>query len=253
MSLKHACHLFADKAVKSILAKRERLPTYYGGRIIWPTRSNWQSIYSRYEPYMADAMRDLLRLGSTFWDVGAHVGWFSLFASSLVGPGGLVEAFEPSPQVFHALSLNVACRTNVRAHHTGIGDSDEFHDFSSQGMSSAASFVEEVTKINAKYLPNTEIVHVHVRIMTLDGVLTVAWRAPDLMKIDIEGYELRALLGGSTLLRTCKPAILMEIHPRQLMLSGGNESAIFEILKSHKYSWTTLNKNENSIYTILAT
>src|SRR5262252_3759480 len=102
MSLKHACHLLADKAVKAMLRRSERLPTYYGGKILWPTQSNWQSVYSRYERYMADAMRGFLRPGSTFWDVGAHVGWFSLFASSLVGSRGLVEAFEPSPQVFGA-------------------------------------------------------------------------------------------------------------------------------------------------------
>src|SRR5690349_13906507 len=103
MSLKHTCRSLADKAVMSVLAKSNRLPTYYSGRFVWPTRACWQSVYFRHEPYMARAMRQFLRKGSVFWDIGANEGWFSLFASSLIGARGAVEAFEPSPDVFGAL------------------------------------------------------------------------------------------------------------------------------------------------------
>jgi FkbM family methyltransferase len=252
MTFKYACHKLVDRAVESVLSNSDRLPTYYGGRVIWPTRTTWSSVYWPYEPYMARAMRQFLRQGSVFWDIGANVGWFSLFASSLVGPSGAVEAFEPSPDVFRALRSNLENRANAKTHNIGIADTDEIREFSAQGMSPAASFVEEVTKINAPYFPNNQIERVSVATTRLDTLMTSRVR-PDLLKIDVEGYEFRALRGAERLLDTSRPAILMEIHPPQLELSGGSEDGMFDLLRAHRYRWTTLHKNENSLYTILAT
>lgn len=252
MTFKHACHELVDRAVQSVLSNSDRLPTYYGGRVIWPTRSTWPSVYWSYELHMARAMRQFLRQGSVFWDIGANVGWFSLFASSLVGPSGIVEAFEPSPEVFRALRSNLEDRANARTHNVGIGDTDEIREFSAQGMSPGASFVEEVTKINAHYFPSNQIERVSVASTRLDTFMTTSRNRPDLLKIDVEGYEYRALRGAERLLATYRPAILIEIHPPQLELSGGSEAGIFELLRAHHYHWTRLHENQNSLYTILA-
>ncbi|MGM4906717.1 FkbM family methyltransferase [Tardiphaga sp. 866_E4_N2_1] len=176
-----------------------------------------------------------------------------MFASSLVGPSGIVESFEPSPDVFQALCANLENRANARAHNVGVGDTDEVREFSAQGMSPASSFVEEVTQINSRYFPDDQIKRTSVAITRLDTFMSASGkRPPELLKLDVEGYEQRALMGAERLLDTHKPAILMEIHPPQLELSGGSEEGIFDLLRGHGYRWTTLHRNENSLYTILA-
>jgi Met-10+ like-protein len=49
----------------------------------------------QYEREVQRATVDLLRPGDQFWDIGAHIGFFTVIASRAVGPAGKVHAFEP--------------------------------------------------------------------------------------------------------------------------------------------------------------
>ena len=128
----------------------------------------------------------------------------------------------------------------------GIGNADTLKSFAAQGTSSAASFVEEVTAIN-----RAEQVTVTMR--KLDTLLDAAlFPAPSLVKIDIEGFELEALKGANRLLSSIRPKLLMEIHPFQLTLSGGSEDKLFQSFREHQYHWAIIDRNPNSLYSILA-
>ena len=61
-----------------------------------------------YEPLVTRCLMALLRPGDTFVDVGAHIGFFSLIASSQVGPTGQVYAFEANYDRFKELQSNAA-------------------------------------------------------------------------------------------------------------------------------------------------
>src|SRR5262245_20626839 len=104
MSAKHQA-LRAANSVASLVF-RQKLPTYFHGQLIWLSRSCWSTLYSRYEPHMAGAIKAHLPRGGTFWDVGANIGLISLFASKIAGPGGHVLSFEPSPDVLVLLRRN---------------------------------------------------------------------------------------------------------------------------------------------------
>lgn len=250
MALKHACHVLIDKAVSLAFGRSQRLPTYYSGRIMWPARSVWQSAYIPYETYMGRAMKSLVRSGDVFWDIGAHVGWFSLFASSLVGSTGAVEAFEPSPTTFQKLSENLSGVGNTRAHNVGIGDKDEIRQFYRQhddGSLGASSFVDWHPAHSAKVEP------LDVLPITRLDTFYANHRPPNLMKIDIEGYEVNALRGGRMVLGAHKPDIIMEIHAGPIRATGAHEDEIFDILRDHQYKWIVINRNPNGIYTIQAT
>jgi len=68
------------------------------------------SIYLRmgipYERDVTAYMEKILKEGSTFFDVGAHFGYHSLMASSMVGPDGRIVAFEPTPTTYEVLRNN---------------------------------------------------------------------------------------------------------------------------------------------------
>jgi len=250
----------SDKSVALSLANRivplcpgmtKRRPTYYQGHWLWPSASNWQSLFSRYEPKVGATIKRNLRLGGVFFDIGAHVGWFTLFAAKIVGPSGRVFSFEPAPDVYALLSENVHDLKNVRTLGCGIGNIDGDLEFAAHGTLPTGSFVEAVTEINRRFAPDTPIQNVKVDIHRIDTLLP-QMKAPDLVKIDVEGFELNVLDGAKQLL-TLQPALIIEIHPPQLKLSNGSEAAIFEILTCYGYSWTVIDRNPNSLYTIYAT
>jgi FkbM family methyltransferase len=250
MGFKHQ----ALRAVNSItsFAFRRKLPTYVQGEVIWLSKPCWSSVYSRYEPHMTKAIKEKLPTGGTFWDVGANVGLLSLYASKVVGPSGYVLAFEPSPDVLNLLYRNVE-DSNIKVLPYGIGNADTEQSFCAQGTSSAASFVEEVTKINSRFHPDRAIERVTVAMRKLDTILDAALAPPPaLVKIDIEGFELEALKGADGLLTSVRPTLLIEIHPQQLCISGGSEDGVMQALAKRQYRWSVIDHNPNSVYTILA-
>ncbi len=70
------------------------------------------------EPETAAFVRNFLKPGMVFWDVGAHIGEYSLLAARQVGPEGKVEAIEPQPAIRHFLKTNVELNgfQNIRVH-----------------------------------------------------------------------------------------------------------------------------------------
>lgn len=228
-----------------------KLPTYYQGYWFWLPRKNWNSLFSQYESYTAQAIKNNLEAGETFWDIGANIGWFSLFAAKIVGSNGRVFAFEPSPDVFNLLCPNTRGLDSIRVFQSGVGNADTVAAFAAHGASSSASFVEEVTKINQHYLQEIPIRKIEVNIRKLDTLVKALGR-PRLVKIDVEGFELEVLRGATDLLSTAQPTLIMEIHPPQLNLSGGSETLLFQLLTRHEYEWEVIDHNSNSPYSIIA-
>ncbi len=240
----------ANRLVPFCPGMNKRRPTYYQGYWLWLPASNWRSLLFRYEPNVGAAIKSNLSPGSIFFDIGANVGWFTLLASKIVGPSGQVYSFEPSPDVYARLSENVRDLTNVQTFQYGIGNRDGELEFASQGASTSASFVEAITEMNKDFLPDTPIRKVRVEIRKIDSLLSQIKR-PDLVKIDVEGFELEVLKGAANLLSQ-GPVLIVEIHPPQLKLSDGSETAIFHLLESFGYSCEVIDRNPNSLYTIIA-
>jgi FkbM family methyltransferase len=64
--------------------------------------------HKRWEPALSNLLRRVLRPGGSFVDVGANIGYFSVLASDLVGPGGRVFAVEPDSRNRAFLEANLA-------------------------------------------------------------------------------------------------------------------------------------------------
>jgi FkbM family methyltransferase len=176
MGYKNAVLSLANRVVPFCPGMNRRRPTYYHGHWLWPSASEWQSLFSRYEPNIGAAIKSNLGPGSIFFDIGAYVGWFTLPASKIVGSFGHVYPFEPSPDVYARLSENVRDLKNVHTFQCGIGNRDGKLEFASQGVSSSASFVEAVTEINKHYSPDTQIRKISVEIRKIDSLSKLTWR-----------------------------------------------------------------------------
>jgi len=252
MRLRHRILTYANKIAPAVLPFKRTLPTYYEGYWFWLARRGWTSLYLGYEPYMADTMRSNLTRGDTFWDIGANVGLFSLLAARIVEPTGNVVSFEPSTEVFRLLCENTDDNRQIRSLQFGIGNIDGSALMSVQGTTSAGSFVKEVVALARHYHPNVPVQEESVEVRKLDTLLNDLKPLPTLVKIDIEGFEVEALKGASLFIQTARPVLIIEVHPLQLKLSGGSEEELHKLLREHNYSFEVINRNENSVYSIVA-
>lgn len=142
-----------------------------------------------------------LKPGSVFLDIGANVGYYSMLASDRVGPSGAVHAFEIDPRPLRCLRKNVAVCTNqnITLNEIAVGDSVGSGVLIS-GLDCGHSSVKP------------EGQGVKVDMLTLDHWLQTSGEPDriDVIKLDIEGGELKALEGAKNLIKKCRPLIVCE-------------------------------------------
>jgi FkbM family methyltransferase len=167
--------------------------------------------YEYYEKPVEAGLKKFLKADSIFIDIGANVGYFSLYASRLA-PQGKVIAFEPVSHLFEALQKNIEVNniTNIKAVQVAIGAANEERDIyiaatDNAGMSSFGK--------PENYSGKKELVKVYSfdSWFALSGLEKV-----DLVKIDVEGFELAALKGMKETINRFKPFILIEANPQTL-------------------------------------
>ncbi|MGH8164649.1 MAG: FkbM family methyltransferase, partial [Rhodanobacteraceae bacterium] len=174
-------------------------------------------------------LMELLRPGQVFFDVGANVGVYTLLGAKTVGPTGAVVAFEPLPRnlafLFRHLRLNRA--RNVTIAPLACADrvaTELFYEGANPALGRLAT-VEQAGRRSGATLVAT---------VTLDAAAEHLRLQPDVLKIDVEGAELRVLEGAKTLLEQARPAILLSIHSDQLRQS------CLSFLENHNYTVTPL-------------
>jgi FkbM family methyltransferase len=136
-----------------------------------------------------DFLRQHTPAGGVFVDVGANVGTFSLVMARHVGPQGKVIAIEPHPVTFARLSFNNAASgtRQVRLVQAAAGPSDGELLIETDGGNLGASHVVTGTATGeAIKVPSLRL----TRILDEAGVAKV-----DALKIDVEGFEDRVLIG----------------------------------------------------------
>jgi FkbM family methyltransferase len=174
------------------------------------------------------AMVDDIRPGESFFDVGASVGLVSVHARRR---GARVTAFEPDPNVRKRLVGNLA-----------INKIDDVHvvDWAVSDAAGEATLYTDGAHGSSPSLASARPRDaVTVRTDTIDkGIFAGALCRPDVMKIDVEGAEVRVLRGMSaTLASRWRPrAIYIEVHPEFVRAFGDEADAVYTILEGNDYA-----------------
>lgn len=164
----------------------------------------------RYEPHVTAAMWPLLRPGTVMVDVGTNVGYHTLMAASRVGHAGKVIAVE-------AASENCALLT--RSLTVNAFDNVVVHCFAAADLTGLVGF--EMDDSNGGMNPRDPFASpMQVQAVTLDVLLADEPRI-DVIKMDIEGSEGRALRGMHALLRRHRPVLFTEFFPSALPSRSG--------------------------------
>ena len=139
---------------------------------------------------------------SVVYDIGAHVGFYTLLASQLVGPDGRVIAFEPVRRNLNYLRrhLEINHCVNVVVIEAAVSDRSGTAPFS-QGVDYSQGYLSQ-TKDDI--MVNT----VSIDELVMSGEIP----APDYIKIDVEGAELFVLRGAKSTLSNCNVEIFLATH-----------------------------------------
>jgi FkbM family methyltransferase len=178
-----------------------------------------------YEPHVTRVLREVLKAGDVFVDIGANLGYFSLLAASLVGPEGRVIAFEPNPSNCLLIRSSIARNgfETIELHANAVAERQE-------------SFILEVDGSNGRILPSpseaaspdkaASVAFPHsylVQAVVLDELLAGEERI-NVVKVDIEGAEPRALRGMTRLVQRHRPVLITEFFPSMLASTSGAEA-----------------------------
>ena len=187
-----------------------------------------RGVYSVEETQILNA---ILETGDVFIDIGAHVGYFSILASSIVGQSGLVMAFEPSPPMRQKLVTNIELNScdNVQVFPHAVSNVSGQETFFLCRQSAGNS--------SLRPLEACETDEVKVTTVALDTFVDPdVWSRIKMIKLDIEGAELLALRGMRELLiGEQAPDILCEVTDEFLLLLGGSENALLKYMDDLGY------------------
>jgi FkbM family methyltransferase len=170
-----------------------------------------------YEPGTISVLRQVLKPGGTFADVGANEGFFSLLASRIVGPAGRVLAVEPQQRLQEVLRRNFALNGagNVTVTASAVSDAEGVAELNlAPSMNTGASSFTARTRYRLKRqsVPTETLAEI-VRKWGVERV--------DLVKMDIEGWEYEAILGSRALFSERRVgAIVLELHDDHLRRRG---------------------------------
>lgn len=158
-----------------------------------------------YEPEVTSVFRHILRPGMGVVDIGANIGHFALLSASIVGPDGYVLAVEPNPR--NARLLEASRRANnfawMELAQVAAGPGTgmlALHTAHSNGTTSDPG--DDTASLLAAET---------VACLRVDALLPP--RRIDLVKVDVEGAEYKALLGCQTMIRRDRPFIVSEFSP----------------------------------------
>jgi len=177
----------------------------------------------------ASAMQSLLRPGDVVIDGGANIGLYTVLAAACVGRHGQVIACEPSPATMTLLRANVKHNRFdwVEVREVALAEARgrlTMHTF--EPGSGYSSFAPALTLDGDR---------IDVEVTTLDDLAATLDRSVSLVKLDVEGAELRALHGASELLRVARPDFLIELEPQHLARQGSSVAELQDLFEDVAY------------------
>lgn len=211
-----------------------------------------------HEPEYFEFLDLFLKPGMTFIDIGANIGAYTVFVAKRVGPNGHIFAFEPDPENFRKLKVNVTINqfTNVSLFCNALSNQDG--------------------EVYIRWHPDTAkctVAHSKAdgwssaQALRLDNLLDRLPSVIDYMGIDTAGSELSVLEGATEVLRTRPPKIIQLELPKSrnevaaLLRGNGYElfklvrkGGIFSFIKceSIPYRTVAVHKSFNSFSSLLS-
>lgn len=180
-----------------------------------------------YDAPVADYLRGVVRPGMTCVNVGANVGIFAMQMAAWNAPDGEVIAFEPNPDTAALLRKHLEMNgltSRVRVVQAATAAESGTMDFYASGT-------DGMSRLGSPNPLLTETTVVKVDVTTLDAWCEAEGMRPDVVLMDVEGFELYALRGFQKMIRA-NPSmeLVVEIHPSSWADAGCTADEVRELL-----------------------
>jgi FkbM family methyltransferase len=206
-------------------------------KTLWGTRmesylpeGNTFYYYGYCEANLTNFLLRFLKDGDMVIDVGAHVGFYSMLTSALVGENGSVHSFEPTPWTYEILKQNTEMLPNVILNNKAVSDREQkiyFKDYGpGYGAFNTAHKNGSILQKKAKII--------EIETVVLDIYCKEKNIKPDFVKLDAEGYEYAILHGMEYLLEEVRPFVTLEVAGGVKWMDNCKKSIEFLISKKYK-------------------
>jgi FkbM family methyltransferase len=163
-----------------------------------------------YEEQTAVFLSSRIRPGMTCFDVGANVGAYVLQLAHWNGPAGKVIAFEPNTGARDVLARHIEWN-GLSGRVTVVPAAVSAEPGESVLYAEGANGMSRLSEANRGL--HGQAVEIVVPVTSIDAWCSAHDVWPDVLLLDIEGFEIEALRGARAAIRRAKPIIVVEMHP----------------------------------------
>lgn len=153
-----------------------------------------------HEPEVQALLTREMRPGDVAWDIGAHIGFFTILMAGRAGAAGRVYAFEPFERNIARLTENIEANGLHNVVVCGAAVSE---------TSGLATFADGPTSLEGRMHAGGAT---RVECVSIDDAVAAGCRAPTLIKIDAEGAEDAVIRGARETIAAHQPRMLIEVH-----------------------------------------
>lgn len=197
------------------------------------------SLNGIYERQETGFVQEEIKPGQTVVDIGAHIGYYSLIFAKLVGPSGMVYAFEPDPTNFSILQKNIKLN--------GYNNVVMLNKAVTERTGRLNLYVSDGSAGDHKTYNSDE----HRKTLEIDGVALddlLMGKKVDFIKMDIQGAEGGALKGMTSILaNSSNIKVLSEFTPSGIKKYGMEPRAYLELWQQLGFNLYNLNRKTRQI------
>jgi FkbM family methyltransferase len=172
----------------------------------------------------------------TVLDIGANVGQFASTIHHLL-PQAAIHSFEPLGDCYESMVKRMAGVENFRAYKVAVGSEDSVVDFQRNDFSQSSSVLpmDDLHRETFAWSARTSVVQVEMR--RLDAIFRDISLAPHtLIKIDVQGYEDRVLLGGEATIRKAD-IVMVETSLATLYEGQASFERVYDIMMGYGFRY----------------
>lgn len=200
----------------------------YGRKDKWLSKLGYNPVYER---RVTRLIVPLLKQSKVFVDLGASIGYYTFLANQHM-ENGEIYTFEPDPVRYEELKKGIK---KNNGEHNDI----QVYPYAVSNIAGAREmYSNKYSKVSTGSLVKDDKVHtdkIKIKTVKLDDFFPNS-NAIDLIKMDIEGEELNALIGMRNILKNGKTKIFCEVHKPPLNRQGQKLQDVTDIVSKYGYS-----------------